>query len=138
MSQSVSEIHHCYQYSQHKTDFAFFFILTFPTLLSFQLLVSLSPFILHILLYPLTPFQISIQIAGEVLPCSERLFLSPTFPCYTKLLLFQKWQIPRSFYYVLEHRWQTQCPRADSGPPPCFIPPDTLPPSGSTELSLNH
>ena len=35
----------------------------------------------------------------------------------------------------LGHRWQTQGLRAESGPPPCFIQPDTLfLPSGSAEL----
>ena len=35
----------------------------------------------------------------------------------------------------LDHSWQTQGPRAESGPPPCFICPSTLfLPSGSTEF----
>ena len=35
----------------------------------------------------------------------------------------------------LNHRWQTQGPRAESGPPPCFIRPGTLfLPGSSTEL----
>ena len=35
----------------------------------------------------------------------------------------------------LHHRWQTQGPRAESGPPPCFIWPGTLfLPGGSAEL----
>ena len=38
----------------------------------------------------------------------------------------------------LDHSWQTQGPQAESGPPPCFIQPDTLfLPGGSAELSLN-
>ena len=39
---------------------------------------------------------------------------------------------------VLDHRWQTQGPWAESGPLPCFIRPGTLfLPGGSAELSLN-
>ena len=36
---------------------------------------------------------------------------------------------------LLGHRWQTQGPGAESGPPPCFIWPSSLfPPGGSAEL----
>ena len=42
------------------------------------------------------------------------------------------------FLKLLGHRWQTQDPWAESGPPPCFIRPCTLfLPGGSAELSLN-
>ena len=39
----------------------------------------------------------------------------------------------------IEHRWQTQGPQAESGPPPCFIRPGTLflPGSGTALLSPN-
>ena len=39
----------------------------------------------------------------------------------------------------VRHRWQTQGLRAEPGPPPCFIRPDTLfLPGGSAELLLNR
>ena len=44
------------------------------------------------------------------------------------------WQIIRE-HFSLDHRWQTQGPWAESGPPPCFIQPGTLfLPGSSTEL----
>ena len=43
-----------------------------------------------------------------------------------------------AFHDGLGHRWQTQGPRAKSGPPPCFIQPGTLfLPDVSTKLLLN-
>ena len=42
-------------------------------------------------------------------------------------------------YALAAHRWQTQGLRAESGPPPCFIQPNTLfLPSDRAELSLNY
>ena len=39
---------------------------------------------------------------------------------------------------MLIHRWQTQGPQAESGPPPCFILPGTLfLPGSSAKLLLN-
>ena len=39
---------------------------------------------------------------------------------------------------ALGHRWQTQGPQAESGPPPCFILPSTLfLPGSRAELLLN-
>lgn len=93
MPQPVSD-NHC-SYPIHSTTkkrgfcfFFFFFILTFPSPLSFsKLLGSLLLFILHILFHPFyPPFWISSKTAGEISPCSERLFPFPLFLYYTKLL----------------------------------------------------
>ena len=44
----------------------------------------------------------------------------------------------RGRYGYKIHRWQTQGPWAECGPPPCFMQPSTLfLPIGSAELSLN-
>ena len=41
-----------------------------------------------------------------------------------------------SVFDGLEHRWQTQVPKAESGPPPCFIWPSTLFLPGRSASSL--
>ena len=40
--------------------------------------------------------------------------------------------------HLIDHRWQTQGPWAESSPPPCFTQPDTFfLAGGSAKLSLN-
>lgn len=75
------------QYTQHKTgDFAFFsYSLSQPlSSLNYWAPFCSLYYTFSSILCP--PFWISIKTAGEISPCSERLFPSPLFLYYTKPL----------------------------------------------------